>query len=367
MVGKGYFSCPFLFLNISYDCLYPLNFVFMRVIKEEVKRIMNALNTLTLTDYIQQYGTAASIALFDPAFKIFKVEHVKGIIGYRPEGKCAVVFGDPLCAESDRAALTNAFATYCKNKNMSIIYTAVSDQFRTWALQGLCKSAIQMGHEIIIDPFKDPRNLPGPHANLLRRKIKKSIFDGIYVYEYTNNDPAIEVEMNHVANAWLANRHGPQIYYAQTDLFADKPSKRWFYAQQGESIIGVLVLNRIDAKQGWVINILMKHPEAPDHVSEYMVISAMDILRNEGCHYLSTGPLPSPNLGTVEGLNPVYRVLTKISYAIAKKIFNLNERQRYWKKFEPRKEPSFLLFSNSSIGYHEIKGIMSAFNAQLIK
>lgn len=336
-------------------------------IKEEKKRIMSALNTLTLTDYIQQYGTAASIALFDPAFKIFKIDSINGIIGYRPEGKCAVVFGDPLCAEHDRAVLTDAFHEYCKNNNMSIVYTAVSDQFRQWAMQGWCKAAIQMGHEIILDPLKDPRNLPGPHANLLRRKIKKSILDGVYVHEYTTYDSSIEYEMNQVAHAWLAHRHGPQIYYAQTNLFADKPSKRWFYAQQGEAIIGVLVINRIDAKQGWVINILMKNPDAPSHVSEYMVLCAMDALRVEGCRYLSTGPLPSPHLGTVQGLNPVYCALTKMSYAIAKKIFNLNERQRYWKKFEPRKEPSFLLFSNSRIGYKELKGIMGAFNAQLFK
>lgn len=327
---------------------------------------MNAINTLT--DYIQQYGTAASVALFDPAFKIFKTDSVNGIIGYRPVGKCAVVFGDPLCAEQDRHALASAFHEHCKNNNMSIVYTAVSNQFRELAMQGFCKAALQIGHEMILDPQKDPRHTPGPHANLLRRKIKKSIFDGIFVHEYVDYDPTIEYEINEVAHAWLSHRSGPQLYYAKTNLFADKSTKRWFYAQQGDAIIGVLVISRINTRKGWVINNLMKHPDAPDYVSEYMVISAMDTLRAEGCRYFSTGPTILTHFDYMEGMNKTQRLLIKAAVQVARVFFKiLQDHQRFWRKFEPRKEPSFMLFSNSSIGYREVKGIMNAFNVQFFK
>lgn len=329
---------------------------------------MNTINTLTLTDYIQQYGTAASIALFDPAFKIFKIDPVNGIIGYRAEGKCAVVFGDPLCAQNDRFALTHAFHDYCKKNNMRVVYTAVSDQFRQWAMQGLCKAAMQMGHEMILDPLQDPRHMSGPQANLLRRKIKKSIFDGIYVHEYMDYDAHIEYEMNQVAHAWLAHRKGPQIYYAQTNLFADKTTKRWFYAQQADAIVGVIVISHINAQKGWVINNLMKHPEAADYVSDYMVICAMDTLRGQGCRYVSTGPTFSNQISYMDGFGKVQQSFIKIGIRIARLLFKiLHDHQRYWKKFEPRKKPIFILFSDSRIGYRELKGIMGAFNAQLFK
>src|ERR1700733_11495459 len=55
----------------------------------------------SVVDYVQKWGHASSIALFDPACKIFSDPDVDGVIGYRLQSKCVIVFGDPVCAPSD--------------------------------------------------------------------------------------------------------------------------------------------------------------------------------------------------------------------------------------------------------------------------
>lgn len=325
---------------------------------------MNTEKKYQLADYIQRHGNATSIALFDPVFKIFKTPSVEGIIGYRDESQCAVVFGDPICDPKDMPTLTHAFHDYCQEHNKSIIYSLTSQSFKDWALkEKLCHLSIEVGNEIILSPFDDPRLKTGHDPRLLRNKWNQAQRNHIIFKEYVGSDPALEKHMNEVAHAWGDNRNGPQLYFGYIDLFAHRTNKRWFYTEQNGEILTVLMLNRIDIHQGWVINLLLRKPQAPTYLSEVTLLGALDILRNEQCNFLSVGPMPGLQLGSMEGFGTFTQLLARNTYKIAKKIFKLEERQRFWKKFEPHKAPMFVLFSNPRVKLRELKGIMKAFNA----
>lgn len=325
-------------------------------------------NTNLLVTYIQKWGSAASIALFDPTCKKFSIASITGIIGYRDTQKCAVVFGDPVCAPENIAELTHAFHAFCNEHNKTIIYVAASEKFMSWILSNQENwSAIEIGNEIIIDPCQDPKARTGSHASLLRNKYNQAMRSGITVKEYMGLDQELENKLEQVSSSWLANRKGPQIHFGQNGIFSDRSNKRWFYAEQNGTILGLIMLNRIDAHHGWVQNLLMITPEAPKFTSEVILLSTLDVLRKEGCQFFSTGPLPAPHIGKVEGLGSVSEWLVRKIYHVSKKIFKLGERQRFWKKFEPRSQPTFVLFSSSRIGLSEVLGIMNAFNAKIRK
>lgn len=324
---------------------------------------MNATEQRTVVDYIQKYGNASSIALLDPAFKFFRTENIDGIIGYRDESKCAVIFGEPICAAKDIPELTHAFHQYCDAHNKSIVYPFASESFKEWTLkEKLCHSAIQICHEIILNPLDDPRLKTGHDPRLLRNKWNQAQRNQIIFKEYLGSDPLLEKHMNEVARAWSDNRQGPQLFFAQIDLFAHRSNKRWFYTECNGEILTVLILNRIDAHNGWVINLLLRNPQASTYLSEVTILAALDTLRNEGCNFLSIGPIPAPALENIEGFSPFSTFFVRNTYKIATKLFKLEERQRFWKKFEPYKAPLYLLLNNSHIKIREIKGIMQAFN-----
>lgn len=171
--------------------------------------------------------------------------------------------------------------------------------------------------------------------------------------------------MEHIGNEWSKNRKGPQIYLLHIDIFAERSNKRWFYAEYKDKVMGVLMLNKLDAFNGWVLNLLMLLPDLPYGTSEYIVTSALSILRTEGCKFLSVGTLPVDRIETIKGLNKALIWAIRASYQVAKKIFNLGSRQKYWDKFKPTKSPTFLLFSRSYVGWCETMGIMRALNADM--
>jgi hypothetical protein len=76
----------------------------------------------SLSNIIQKWGCAPSLALLNPSCRIFKIDGVEGVIGYRIESRCAIVFGDPLCAAENRILLINAFQKFCSNEKIMPIY-----------------------------------------------------------------------------------------------------------------------------------------------------------------------------------------------------------------------------------------------------
>jgi lysylphosphatidylglycerol synthetase-like protein (DUF2156 family) len=331
------------------------------------EKVLGLEEELLIADYIQRLGSAASIALLNPACKFFNISNVDGLIGYRDEARCAIVLGDPVCAFEDAPQLVHEFHAHCAQQKKSIIYAMVSAPFTDWALENqVCRSAMEIGDEIIIDPMRDVRSESGPYPHLLRQKEKHAARSGLVAQEYTGNDAQLEQKLERVAHAWLQGRNGPQIYLLEIDIFADRTNKRWFYVTQGDEVVGVLMLNRIAFYQGWVMNgSLMVTDQAPNSASEFMMLYALEVLRNEGCTFLSIGPTPAHQIGRIEGLGHISRWMTRSAFKVAQKIFKLSDRQRYWKKFHPRKEPTFVLFSSPRIGIRELRAIIRAFNVNI--
>lgn len=315
-----------------------------------------------VAEYVHQWGNSASLALLDPACKIFSCSEIQGLIGYRFALKSAIVFGDPVCASPDIKKLTQAFHAFCAERGKSIVYISVSQDFIGKSLDNGCRAAIGFGDEIILDPQLNLRAGTGRKASVLRNKCNQSMRDGVTIHEYTGYDHGIEEGIEQVGAAWINGRKGAQIYLWQINLFADRLHKRWFYAQCRGRIIGVLMLNRLAIRDGWALNILMVEPQAPNTTSEYLVLSTLDILRDEKCRYLTIGTTPASELGYIHGVGKYSTWFARNVYSLAKKIFNLGDRQRYWKKFHPKTEPLYLAFSNARISMSDILAVMRALN-----
>jgi len=328
------------------------------------KKIFSYEN-LPTADYVCRWGNSASIALLDPSCKFFSVLSVKGVIGYRMATKYAVVLGDPVCPGENLEILMQKFHAFCTQQDKKILYLAVSEQFMKWSLNRYCNSAIECGVEIILNPQIDATNKKGKKASLLRNKYNQSIRDGINVKEYCGYDEQMEASLQNIREVWLKNRKGPQIYLLSVNMFEDRIHKRWFYAEHNGELIAVLMLNRIDAFHGWVLNILMVIPNAPTVTSEFIMLSTLSILRNECCSFFSIGTVPASQLGAIEGLGCFSQWLARTLFKIAKKIFRLEDRQRYWKKFYPQTKSTFVLFNTSSIRFSELLDIVRALSGKI--
>lgn len=313
---------------------------------------------------IHLWGGSISEAAFDLDCEFFKVPHIPGFIAYRINSNCAVTFGDPICPTHLRQDLAKSFSLFCIEKGYQYIFISASKEFSEWALHNICNIKIEVGEEINFDPFNNPQE--GPKGNRLRNKIHHAQHIGLTVHEYITENIDLEKEILEVGKEWLKGRKGPQIYLGSLNFFKDKIDKRWFYVKdKDQHVIGMALLSRLDLHQGWLIKFLVTIPKAPRGASELLMITILDILKKENCHFCTYGMIPLESLGEITGLGSISKWIIKRFFTLAKIIFHLEQRKLYWQKFQPTTTPTYILFSSPRIGFKEIKALMNALKVDL--
>ena len=315
---------------------------------------------LAIVELVRRFGGAATDAVLDPVMQIFTEPSIYGFISYRLNKKCVIIFGDPICRASDKSLLSNAFHLFMEKQGKSITYIGASEDYAKWAIKHTCHVLIGFGKELILDPSSNPRERPGTHGSLVRRKVKQAVREGVTVLEYLTSDPMVELGIKQVGTAWVQGRQGLQLHISNVYLFDNRLGKRWFYAKQGEHIIGVVSLNQLQEHKGWLLNHLMVIPDAPKGTSELLVISALEALEKEECKFVSVGIVAAAELGEIIGLGKFSTWITRNGFMIAKKIIQLEGLNTFWGKFHPESKPLYILFSKSRIGFAELTSLKLA-------
>ena len=323
------------------------------------QEIKNREDTLSNEQIIHRWGSAMSEAILDSKAHCFTTHDIDGFIGYLQSNDCAIVIGDPVCAAEKKPLLAEAFQAYCKDKNLTCIYFIASEIFAKWAINNVSRIMIEVGEEIVFDPFIDPTL--GHKSNRLRNKINHTQHIGLSVKEYLTQDVKLENEMLKVGQDWVMARKGPQIYIGDLDFFKNRTDKRWFYLQDDkQNVIGMALLRGLQAHQGWLLKFLIVNPKAPRGASELLMITILETLRKEDCHYITYGMVPADKLGETAGLGKISATIAKGGFMAAKWMFHLGQRKNYWLQFHPHAEKSYLLFSSPRIGIKEMRALSHA-------
>lgn len=318
---------------------------------------------LAIVELVRRFGGCTTDAVLDPVMQIFVEPGIYGFISYRLNKRCAIIFGDPICAASDKALLSTAFHSFMEKEQKSIVYVGTSEEYAKWAIKHTCHTLIGFGEELILDPSSNPRERTGTRGSLVRRKVKQAVREGVTIHEYITRDPVIELGIEQVGAVWLQGRKGLQLHISNVYLFDNRLGKRWFYAKQGEQIVGVISLNQLQEHKGWLLNHLMVIPSAPKGTSELLIVSTLEALEKEECRYVSVGIIASNNLGEIVGLGKFSSWIARKGFIIAKKIGQIDGLNTFWGKFHPESKPLYMLFSRNRIGFSELMSLKLALSA----
>jgi lysylphosphatidylglycerol synthetase-like protein (DUF2156 family) len=334
---------------------------------EQFQEALTQEERTQIVKLVRRWAGATTDAILDPSMQRFILPGISGFIAYRFESNSAIVFGDPTCAETDRELLTKAFHRFAEEQGKDVIYISASQSFAHWAIENGCSTLIEFGKELVIDPLLDPTKEKGRHGNLVRRKIRSAIRDKISVQEYVSHDAGLKRALEEVGEKWLRSRHGLQMHISNVYLFNDTEGKRWFYAKQGEQVVGVSCLNQLQKHRGWLFNHLMTLPDAPNGTSELLVTSALKTLNREGCRFVHLGIVTPKKLGVMVGLSRFSQWIAHLGFRIARMMAHLDGLSTFWMKFNPQEHPSYLLFSRKKIGIREVISLKKALSGKATK
>lgn len=305
-----------------------------------------------------RFGSAGSEAMFDYPCHFFQIPNLTGIIAYRIEFKCAVVFGDPICPINELTELVEAFHKYCREAKLNVIYVIVSEGFKK-VVEKRCKIFLQVCEEMILNPQFDSHS-----SHRLQQRMDKAVKHGLSFHEYIPCNKEIEKKLIEIGNQWQAAIKGVHLYLGHLNFFESYIGKRWFYVKDAENITGMAMLSQLDAQGGWLLKFLATIPNAFSGTSEYLVLSLLKKLREENCHYLTKGMLPVDSLNEIQGISRGSQFILKKIYKLISLIFRFKKRKEYWQRYHPKKAPAYLVFFNSRIGFNEIRALKKVFRMQ---
>jgi lysylphosphatidylglycerol synthetase-like protein (DUF2156 family) len=302
-----------------------------------------------------RYGSAASEAMLDYPCHFFHIPDCIGIIAYRIESHCAVVFGDPICPVEELERLIQAFQEYCEAAKLNMIYITVSDSFAKW-MQDRCAIKIEVCQEFTFNPQVNPIF----ESHRLQHRVEKAVKHGLTFHEYAAHDKKIEQALLAIGKEWSKARKGPSLHLGHLNFFEDRLGKRWFYVKDGEQITALAMLSRLDAQQGWLLKFFMSMPGVFHETSEFLMISLLTRLKQEGCQFLTKGMAPVDSLGSMEGLG-LYAKAAKWTYQIISSIFKFKKRKEYWYRYHPHTSPSYVMLSQPKMGWNEMTALFKVF------
>lgn len=304
--------------------------------------VVRDLDDVKLASLITRFGGAIETAWMDHKYSIFTVPNFDNAVGYIKHDQCAIVLGEPLCEKNNKEALTKAFETMCKENNLTPVYSATSRNF-AYAVGNRNGHYVRVLEEEILNPTSKEEKT----SKSAMRSINQAKNKGVSVEEYSRpegNDPTFanfQEECNDLIGKWLEKKKG-KMHATGVKPFVEGAETRWFTARKGGKLEGLVVLTKLDSQEGYFIayNITA---DAQKGTSELLIHSVKEKLGEEGCSYLSWGPVPLAKLEDMKGLSDSMQNIANMMYAPVKA--TLPDYETFHKKFgAQRRDPLYVVF-----------------------
>jgi phosphatidylglycerol lysyltransferase len=223
-------------------------------------------------------------------------------------GRAWVVAGAPIAPEAQLGEVVTRFLEEAQRAGRRVCFFAVEARLLAQtALRGL-----PIGEQAVWDPRGWSGVLAG--AKSLREQLRRARAKGVTVRRLTvdeleHHGPALDG----LAERWLAGRAlAPLGFLVELELFRDPHQRRYFVAEQGGRVVGALTAVPVYAREGWLLEDLLRDASAPNGTAELLVDAAMTTLAAEGSSYVTlglaplSGELPRPLALAREVTRPLY-------------------------------------------------------------
>jgi len=291
-------------------------------------------------------GPLSFLLRYDAPWRTFSLG--EGVIRYLESRRAAVVWTDPLCAESELPALLCAFGQAMRAEHRSVCLIAVSEQTARTAIE-IGFSALKIGEE----PWFDLANWRTPRGNRgkkYRWSVNHARRLGVEIEEYRpgeTRDIGFENEVLDVLAHWRAALKRPESdSFLRTSPFEQAALKRVFLARRAGKAEAALACAHIPAINGWYLEDAFRAPEAANGATELLISTALVRLQADGA--AGAAFALAPMRGFEDQLD---RRALWVGHLVARAIRRVDHRYgfgamaRYQGRFEPSEwHPRYLAF-----------------------
>ncbi len=265
----------------------------------------------------------------------------RAFVGYRTEGNVLLLSGDPVGDAASLPLLLRETCAFAERHGLRLGAIGVGAQtlplFRDAGMRSL-----YIGDEAIVETARF--SLEGRSVRKVRQSVSRleAADYTIEARELGRLDRDTRAQLHAVSARWLDGAPERGFSMAMDSLEADhQPESVVVLARDADGLVrGFLHFVPSYGRPAMSLSFMRRDRDTPNGLTEYLVVKAIDLMRERGIEELSLNFAAFARLIRAQGA--AARAL-----AVADRFFQVERLYRFNAKFDPRWEPRYLVFEGA--------------------
>jgi phosphatidylglycerol lysyltransferase len=216
----------------------------------------------------------------------------EGCVAYVETRRAWVAAGPPIAPSDELRASAEAFTRAAAQAGRRACFFAVEARFLL--ATELC--GLRIGEQPVWEPGRWAGSLASSRS--LREQLRRARAKGVRTRVVDPTEIRGESEPLHrkaveLIARWLSSRTMPPMGFLVTvEPFSFSDERVYFVAERNDRLVGFLAAVPVYARDGWLLEDLIRDPDAPNGVAESLVDEAMRALAARGALYVTLGLSP---------------------------------------------------------------------------
>ena len=243
-------------------------------------------------ELILAYGwNATAYQILNPGIEHWFSAEGDAVIGFVTHAGTRVVAGAPVCSATRLPQVVAEFGASAANGGKHVCYFGAGSRLETLLMPTGQWSVASLGAQ----PSWDPGGWPAIVAARasLRAQLNRARNKHVRVSEWDAARGATDPDVRRCLAEWLGDRRLPPLHFlVEPETLGRLEDRRLFVAERAGAVVGFLLASPIPARQGWLVEQIIRGHGAPNGTSELLLDAAMRAVAADGARYVTLGLAP---------------------------------------------------------------------------
>lgn len=243
-------------------------------------------------ELILEFGwNSTAYQLINPGIAHWFAARGDALVGYVEYAGVRVVAGAPVASLDRLSEVTAEFESAAARNGARVCYFGAEERLEQLTRQMPTHSVILLGAQ----PSWVPANLLATFSGKasLRAQINRARNKGVLVRQWPPDQVTDNPALHRVLAAWLATRGLPPLHFMIEPQTLSRTADRLvFVAEWRDRVVGFLVASPVPAREGWLIEQIVRLPDAPNGVGELLIDAASRAMASRDSRYVTLGLAP---------------------------------------------------------------------------
>jgi phosphatidylglycerol lysyltransferase len=315
---------------------------------------------------VLEYGwNSTAYQILNPGMHYWFSKNVPAVAGYVMRARTMVIAGAPVCAEKMLPSVTRELEAHARARGEGLCYVHVSHRLADHFESSRHHSRIVLGAQPVWNPAEWPailRARPSLRAQL-RRAQNKSVHVAIEHAGHLHDN----LDFQRCLQEWLHSRPLPPMgFLVEPETFRGELADRLLLvARRSGAPVGYLLASPIPQRNGFLVEQILRLPNAPNGTVELLIDALMSHLADAGHPYLTLGLVAlTHHADPWMKNNPIWlRAIMAAARRHGRHFYDFDGLEKFRNKLSPAHwEPVFAIAAEPSFSLRSFYALLAAFS-----